>query len=560
MKPTRVLYATIFPGAFLSQLISTLLVAFFLLSINIWAFNFPNSDDYTAIVVPLLTVRETTSTSEIFRAIFLPHTQHYQALSRVIAALSTYFTQQLDFRFLIFLGSLFIIPLLLLIKAARNSKPNFRVLVVAAFMCQPLYAEATQWTTSAISYTWVNVLGLAAFHFGNRDTRSGFLLGIVFSVLAVCTWGNGILVPLLMLLSRAALAVSNFILLLGLFLGGVVLHMANPNIQSVSSGLEVFPYFVRLLGCSFGYLSAGTSLWVGSFFLLAWTTLTLRKFRAEGLRELCSTLFLLELFLLGSSLICAVFRANEGAHTSYSTSRYTLQSALLFALLFIKMYDSIRASRREIESILVVLSLLWTCFSYTAYYSMYPVRSELLFDSKSRWACFTKGLATLGKEDLSAIHHRAEDFGVLKKTTSSDCLGRVAPFHESLATIKKRDEGVSKVEHILWNERIFHVAGYAFRPNDSFWSGNYELILKSSLRRYAAPLEPRIRPDVSAHMRLMNDRLQLSTLNLEKSGFSGFFDLETIDPGTYDVFLGITNADYTTWAPLKYSLTFPNSY
>ncbi len=540
--------------ASLGNFLSIIIISLFIGSINYWSVNFPNADDYTAILLPLIEYTKSSSLSPFFE----PHTQHYQILLRLTAWLTTLVYGAVNFKLLIFLGSLFIVPLIFLLDRSEKTASPWRRCMISALLCQPVYVEATQWGTNAIPYLWVNVFALAAFILAEKQSAASFSVAVLAALFSALSWGNGLLVLLCLFLlpeswSRLRLTVLSVITAAAFYL-----YFSNPALSSNHNLLSKLPalllYQLQTIGSAFGFLSYSFSLAVGILLMLCWIVFILRDYKLGGVSQLLTPLFLFELYLLGSAMLCAIFRLSEGGDSAYSTGRYTLVSILFCICIFLRLEKF-----AELRMALRVTALGWLVFAYATYYNGYILRQQLLTDSLLRWSCFRSGLAGMGWENTLDIHSQAESLGLINIPGTMVCDANFKEPSAAAADGGVSTDAVIELEYFLQKNKLLHLAGYAFRPEDSRWSGKYELILKSDLNRFHVPLELRIRPDVSAHICRLSVNRSFKTVELDRTGFSGFITLEEIPPGVYDLFIGIENGGEKFWASLKRSIMILSS-
>lgn len=546
-------------ATFLPRLMLGFIALFFIASINYWAVDLPNSDDYSAILLPLLKIRSATTLSDVVSALFEPHTQHFQVVLRVVSWATTLDDGYYHTTALIFLGSLFVVPLLLLLSKCAGLKSDWLFVLLALLLCQPLYAEATQWATNAIPYLWVNVFALAAFVYCLQSSAGHFAWGVFFCCAAVLTWGNGVLVPLEVCVALLVIRSRRAFVVIPIAFLGVALIFSNPNSPALQPGIpylvDATVYALRVLGCSLGYYSGTASMAWGAAALALWAALAVRVARLKGAKGLVSSLTLFEVFLLGSVFLCGLTRLSEGAVTAFTTSRYTLPSILFFSCLGIRIFEyTEHGSRlRIIRPVVAVLCTLWFGFSHIYYYPLYIVRHDLHRDSRARWACFGDGLAGMGWKENAAIHRQAESENLLQKISLAECEARLAPPILIPQPQGSAENAIVEVEYCLSSPARLHLSGYAFRPQENNWKGSYALIMKSENARYVAPMTTRLRPEVRDHMRLRN-YASSNVFGLLYSGFSVFVDTSGLPSGTYALFLQISNHGQVSWKQLPDAL------
>lgn len=533
---------------------------FFVFCINRWSVAFPNSDDYSAILQPVV---ESIAAPETAAAhIFEPHTQHYQVLLRSVAWSTAIFFGELNFRLLIFLGSLFVFPLLLAFCLSTERSTALVALVCALLLCQPQYAEATQWATNAIPYLWINTFALLAFVFALRTRITFFCVGILAAVLALLSWGNGVLVALQLMIVLLFVRPMRALPFFFIAAAGFSMHFSNPNTASLSGSTlthtrEIVLYGVRVLGSSFGFLSAGGSLFSGAALLGLWAVLLQWAFRGKRWTVLGEPLFLFEVFLLGSCLLCGLARFLEGAETAYTTGRYTLPSILFVACLAVRLVGSADAApdyRRWINTAVLILAFTWWGLAQHRYFDNYIVRAELLRDTRARWACFGDGLAGLGWRDLPPLHRAGEQAGVIALVPADECAQRLTTASLSQDSGGSSEPAVHQLDYLLQSREVVHASGYAFRTRDRTWDGSYALVLKSESKRFVAPLDSRVRPDVQYHMQFRAMQRKSPAPDYRRSGFSGFVDLRSLPPDRYEAFLQLRSDGRVSWTKLDTSI------
>jgi hypothetical protein len=508
-----------------------------------WSYDFPNADDYSAILLPLIQYKQSPGFENLIAVIFEPHTQHLQVLLRVIAFIIWKFLGLLNFRVLIALGLLSIPVLIWMIGKLSDPEHKNLAFVLAFFaIAQPQYAEATLWATNAIPYLWVNVFAAASIY--SRIKLNSYW-SLLWAALCCLSWGNGILVPLICFLSpkscNRGLRLSH-VSLFGIF---TYLHLSNPNTSGISRGIHdlpnIFLYFLRLVGSAPGYYHAAISLFFGILVVSASIFMVL-KYRNHRIYN--SPLFLFFIFLVGSLFLCAITRVSEGAFSAYTTSRYTLPSILsilVLILLLVEQTAEKKVLKLSLKFSLTAFAGLFWIYSISSYTGFMRQRYELLADSKARWEFFHSGLAGTSWESLNQIHTQAETEKIIPASDSARALQKASEIPIS----KSSGEAIVQIEYLLLSQNAFHISGY-FIPTDLKMRGHkVSLLLKAEDgSRYSFDVEQRDRPDVVLHLGQVQPNIE--SVDERTAGFSVFADISKIPSARYSAYLIIVNSSNAT--------------
>lgn len=461
--------------------LSGLLLSAHLILINAHSVNFPNADDFHTILLPLNKIVNSQTWNAALAAIFEPHTQHYQVLLRAAAYLSMLLQGAINFRMLIFLGSLWMLPWIF-----KERRDPTRLLIFSFILCQPLYSEPTLWATNAIPYLWVNSFALLAF-------SSSAVLSSCFSIMAVLSWGNGIFVPLTIICSKFRKS-ANWLGQLPAFGLGLLLHLRNPATAGAHSTdiYAICKYFFELLGSAVGYYQQNIALAGGMLIALITLVILLKRYKANRELEPDSMTII---FLLLSLLSCAWFRS-DNPDSSFTTSRYTLQSALLIYLIVGAL---ITANRMKIA--LLILSAFFMLNSYFRYFGYYQLRQNVVEAAALRWQLFRTDAFCAGCAEYDRILAEAEQLGVFSPAPRIFNIAQVQTAVSSALPAQLENQN----EYLLSNQQHIFASGYAFRRHIDNWSAKYFLLLKNGEQRLAYPCEIRQRLDVRLHLGQISD-------------------------------------------------------
>lgn len=498
-----------------------------------WSYNFPNADDYTAILLPLIKYSFNPSFENFLATAFEPHTQHLQVLLRFVAFATWKGLGVLNFRVLIAIGLLSIPVLIWMIGKLAGPKHQTIALILALLaIAQPQYAEATLWATNAIPYLWVNVFAAAAIY---SRIKLNSWWSLLWATLSCLSWGNGILVPFICFISpkkcSRLLRLSHLIL----FMVFALLHLKNPNTSGISRGssdiLNILLYFLSLVGSAPGYYSSSRSLFFGS---LAVITALYIFLRYRNYQIYNHPLFLFSVFLAGSLFLCAITRVSEGAFSAYTTSRYTLPSILLILALVLLALE-LAADKKLYKFSAITFGLLFWFYSMNNNSGFMRQRYELLADSEARWGLFSSGLAGTSWETLNSIHEQAESAHIISVTASSKTLEQ----RIEVPISKSKAEAIVQIEYLLTSSNALHLSGY-FVPIDNGMRGHRAYLLLKGLdgARYVFAVQQRDRPDVVLHLSQVQP--DLTGINERNSGFSVFANISDIPADTYSAYLIVT--------------------
>ncbi|MFM9028477.1 MAG: hypothetical protein ACKOQ6_10845 [Bacteroidota bacterium] len=197
---------------------------------------------------------------------------------------------------------------------------------------------------SGTTYYLAAIFALVAFKYMKSNHRSGFLLVLCASTLAVWTFGNGWLVfPILSVHYVLDKKWKNLFLILAVTTANAVVYFIGyhpDRLNSIDSFsiIGILEYTAIFLGNSFQFLyhpliPYSAAAFISIVFLIS-------SFKIFIKRESPDTVFYMLAFLIGSAIMAAVFRHQSGVEQAYSV-RYGFFSLMAFwcaVLLLVRHY------------------------------------------------------------------------------------------------------------------------------------------------------------------------------------------------------------------------------
>ncbi len=321
-----------------------------------WAIDAPLLDDYDVFLDFISDLRERGTLGDRLRLLFEPHNEHVVAFARAASVVLERLQGRIDFRTLSLFGNLGLLGVggLLCFAAGRDESRPSRLLAalpVSFLLFQPQAFDVLHWPTASIAGNFVVIFGLSTFLFLERRSTPGLILAIPSAILAVCTQGNGLLVPFVVLTVlvlntrwRAALiwgCVSLLVLPLALARG---LPVTWPGATGDRTGwLDGTLYFLNFLGAAPQAALPGLGLPAAVSVCLCFLFFARRRLFAER-----PFVFAGLVFVLLSILFNTLARWRLGPDYPGTQPRYCLYSILVLILCHLGLRHLIRAHRRRL--------------------------------------------------------------------------------------------------------------------------------------------------------------------------------------------------------------------
>ena len=467
----------------------------FVLIINSFSYNFPQADDYTAIIRPLFEYQDTRSVNFLFEV----HSQHFQVLLRLISLLMLNVLGEINFRPLIFLGSLFVFPVIYFLKKDTLKSP-LEILAVCLIFAQPLYCEAILWATASLQTTWGIALSLGAIYFAS--SRRAFF-SIAFLSMSLLTWGGSFAtVPIVFLIGFFQ---KRFALCMWPILFGSFFIFANSGIDAASFDdiPRILLTTMQVIGSGIFFNNGALSLYTGIGITAALLIHTFASYKKLSTADYYGLYFLLCCLLHG------IGRHTGLDYLSYSTSRYTLLTCCLLAVIAINIL------KRGWVHVALIASLLFSVHHWWAFFPMLTQRQEELIQANIRWDVFQNGLINPLGELANQIHSSAEERGIISSEPITIQYQNQVPCWNILPKENFVYGRILKVEQIFYDGDVLYLSGYAVRPKERPWRGKYQLQINDTL---CFNLNTATRPDVDI---LLARKKSLPRALRIESGFNG---------------------------------------
>ncbi len=158
-------------------------------------------DDYKAIYSWANAYLPNHSFVQSIKAIFIPYNECRIVFSRSLYYLDYLVFGSIDLRHLLLVsqvGLVLIFGLLIYHLKSIESK-SLLVVLVALIFFQFEYYDSIFWTNAALQNVWSIAFGILTFSFIQKNSIIHFTLSLIFGTLALLTYGNGMLVLLILM-------------------------------------------------------------------------------------------------------------------------------------------------------------------------------------------------------------------------------------------------------------------------------------------------------------------------------------------------------------------------
>lgn len=465
-----------------------------------YAVNFPNADDFDVYLGFLNQFFAVSTADAKLHLLFAPHSQHLQVMDRLVALTVYELLGYVNFVVIIVTGALSI-PLVLWFLA-RQMQPHAAWLFVPVVLvlCQPNYAEATQWATTSWQFLWILVFALWAFNNAFEERLSANLTAIAVVVFATLTQGNGLLIaPVIaiemMLQKRWVKAVTWSLIAVILFLCFHFERVTSslPQAPSWTWVLGLLDYSLALLGSAALFTGHAGHVLLGVFVVcfLAFATVR-RSYLAQP------ALYGFLLFSVATAMANAVARLPFGLRLAYTTDRYRLVSDMTIACIYLMLITGTQPNRRKMVGLIGGIAAL--CFYFAWWWRSgpeYVTRYHLLNDANLRWQLFSEGLPVPDDTVGKAIFEVSIKNGLVRlpKIDVNSYLTSATAVNGMNNT--RRFEG--RIEHESSSSTYLLVDGWTLYRDHTKDNGPVGLHLQSDTSGYYFPCVKRIRSDVAKH-------------------------------------------------------------
>lgn len=259
-----------------------------------------------------------------------------------------------------FIGSLFLIPLLVTIYKTQKDKSLLYFLPTVFFLFQPQYWPNTYWAMASLQNLGVLLFSFLCLYLLNKPEHKYFYFSLFLLVLSVFTSANGLLLIFIgsLPLTTGKQFKKLFIwLMLGICLSCFYFYHYQPF-------THIFPlhpstivqYFLFFLGSAF---QKSIPLIIGMLFCAYFLYLT-----KIGYYKKHPTLYFFLLFLFGSALMASLGRSMWGVFHSLG-ARYKIYSALFLVIFYLVTMERLpKKVIRVFFPAVLTISIIFNLLSY----------------------------------------------------------------------------------------------------------------------------------------------------------------------------------------------------
>lgn len=353
----------------ISVLTAAFLVLIFLNLVHETAVNLPIWDDFDSAFFFVNRILETPFWADRAILILEQHNEHRILINRLLTLLSLALFSSINFLFLIYCAIAALVTLALTLPAKTENR-WLGLVISTAILLQPQYGDGLNWVTTCLASFSLCLFAFTCSHlvFGSRTQ---FFFAILLMALACFSQGNGILLPLCLIIvllmhrrwARAAgIAASGAAIIGCYFIGFKFPPRSNTLEMLISRYPEVLEYGFTLVGNAAGFSDPAASLTSGVVLtLLFFGLMCTAKTRAHP------ALISLTLFLFFSAGINTLARGLSGSQWALSPGRYTILGAGILATLSLMLLENIRL--RSLKAALVAAALAFNYCSWQFYRS-----------------------------------------------------------------------------------------------------------------------------------------------------------------------------------------------
>lgn len=335
------------------KLLVFLPILVYVASLFYFAVNIPQGDDFDNILSFL-----NADNDGKLRQLFAQHNEHRLFFNRVVSWLFYGIQGEINFEYLIYFANLALIIIFALLSKSLVTNKFIFLLPVSLFMFQLRGWENITWAMAGLQNFYVITFSMLAFYAFSKKTHLGFAIALFFAALATYTSGSGILSFGVMLLwmavdyfcskSNPSIVLYSKIQQITLLCASLLvatlyfLHYVKPSQHPPLMFNSAFiEHFLALLG-GFSNLSsvpqANVAMFFGGISLAVFLLVSIKKLYLKN-----PFVFYSILFAMGSLLVVSLSRAGFGVEQALS-SRYTVLSSLLLALLYLALLQLFTAS------------------------------------------------------------------------------------------------------------------------------------------------------------------------------------------------------------------------
>jgi hypothetical protein len=156
-------------------------------------YNIPRWDDYPVFFQFLCDYIDSTSIAEKLALIFKSHGLHRLIFTKLIVLLSYGITGKINITAFIVIGNLFLLGIgaMFFIFLRKKENAGIFALMIILLLFNGQNFETSTWAMAGLANVGVQLLTMLSIWFILRPTKSGFITGLVLSVITIFSNGNG---------------------------------------------------------------------------------------------------------------------------------------------------------------------------------------------------------------------------------------------------------------------------------------------------------------------------------------------------------------------------------
>jgi hypothetical protein len=229
-------------------------------------FNIPHWDDFDVFFQFLCNYIESSSFTEKLKLIFEQHNVHRIVFTKIAALLSYWITGKINLVVFIIIGNLFLLGIGAMFFNFLKQKKNAGIfaLIIILLLYNGQNFETSTWAMAGLANVGTLMLSMSAIYFVLQPGKSYFITGIILSVIAIFSNGNGMcLFPAVLLslfLQKRTKNLIWFAIVTGI---AVICYFFNLELNS-EHGSRYIPDILKAFFCFLG-----GNLWLPSVKIVA---------------------------------------------------------------------------------------------------------------------------------------------------------------------------------------------------------------------------------------------------------------------------------------------------
>lgn len=350
-----------------------------------YTYNIPKLDDYDAILKFIIDFKKADFSTRLY-LLFSQHNEHRILTSRIIYLLQYYLTGTINFKNIIYIGNLQLIPIFVLLACfiKRFTPSLWPIPAFAAALCIFDLGgyDNSGFAMAAIQNYGVVMYFLLSLYFYHTKGKHSIWIAPLLQIACTFSSGNGVIASMVIAASVLftdkrefkIISIATFIIFTGLYFIGYH-STGDPNHKMGTLG-QIIPFFLLELGAHFGFDNA--KYWGGLILILvvffspiSWKL----KLNKEAV-PLLAILF----FAIMSLAASAIFRSStENMQLAYAARYFVYNNmitAILFCLIFVRIYR--KKSQWPVTAIMSVILLVSYKHNYDYGVSNYQLQEYRL--------------------------------------------------------------------------------------------------------------------------------------------------------------------------------------